>query len=148
MSLFLFILYFHISINIFLHVVPIFIPTYISTLNSIVASRISTSVLTDTKSTSPPYVCVCVGSFSPSLWYAERGSSVSGRAPHLWHITASLGFQYTQKRGFSALWIQSDLCLQMQLFDDVSKKEKVSTATAIFAPSSPQQSWNAKDEKN
>ena len=59
MTLFLFILYFHISINIFLHVVPIFIPTYISTLNSIVASRISTSVLTDTKSTSPPYVCVC-----------------------------------------------------------------------------------------
>ena len=38
------------------------------------------------------YVAVC--SFSPSSWYAQHGSSVSGRAPHLWHITASPRFQY------------------------------------------------------
>ena len=40
-------------------------------------------------------ICVVVCSFSPSSWYAQHGSSVSGRAPHLWHITASLRFQYS-----------------------------------------------------
>ena len=68
-------------------------------------------------------ICV-VCSFSVVI-DAERGSSVSGRAPHLWHITASrTNTEYTQKRGFSAFWIQSDLCLQMQLFDDVSRERK------------------------
>ena len=47
------------------------------------------------KSTLCFHMCVVVCSFSPSSWYAQHGSSVSGRAPHLWHITASLRFQYS-----------------------------------------------------
>ena len=96
MSLFLFILYFHISINIFLHVVPIFIPTYISTLNSIVASRISTSVLTDTKSTSPPYVCVWAPFLLPcdtqNVGHLFRGG------PHIFDISLRLLVSNTLKK--------------------------------------------------
>ena len=88
----------------------------------IFASHISTSAVTATKSTlMPPYVWCAPF----PLWSTQNVGHLFRGGPHIFDISLRLSnTEYTQKRGFSAFWIQSDLCLQMQLFDDVSRERK------------------------
>ena len=94
------------------------------------------------------HMCACV--WAPFLLPCDTqnvGHLFRG-GPHIFDI--SLRLFLVSNTLFSALWIQSDLCLQMQLFDDASQERKSfdgNSNLCLFIPSS-QQSWNAKDEQN